>query len=326
MTSPLQSTSQADSAGVYTDFSGLAALKKSAHSNDPTALRQVAKQYEGVFARMMIKSMRDAVGKDPLFGSDQEDAYQGMYDDQLSIELTKGHGLGLADMLVKQLQRIGVGGASATEGDTDSAPAASNAPSSGAKPSSTTSSTTGTAVPAASPAAKADFISDLLPAALEAGQQLGVDPGTLIAQAALETNWGTRVPRDASGRSSNNLFGVKASEQWSGTSVSASTQEYENGAAVGTTGQFRAYDSRAQSFQDYVSLLRSNPRYAAALNTGGNVQAFASALQQGGYATDPNYASKITAIAAGVGQRVAAGAPPLKSASAPPITPNTGIL
>jgi len=90
--------------------------------------------------------------------------------------------------------------------------------------------------------------------------------------------------------------------------------------------QFRAYDSRAQSFQDYVALLRSNPRYAAALNTGSNVQAFASALQRGGYATDPDYANKITAIAAGLVPRNAMLERSLKSASALPINPNTGIL
>jgi flagellar protein FlgJ len=180
--------------------------------------------------------------------------------------------------------------------------------------------------PVASPEAKASFISDLWPSAQAAGQQLGVDPRNLIAQAALETNWGTRVPRDVQGRSTNNLFGVKAAGQWDGASVTAGTQEYQNGALVSTTGQFRAYDSREQSFQDYVTLLRSNPRYSAALNTGSNVHAFASALQRGGYATDPDYASKVAAIAASVDSRSALLEQSFKSASIAPITPSTGIL
>ena len=180
--------------------------------------------------------------------------------------------------------------------------------------------------PVASPEDQSAFISDVWPAAQAAGKQLGVDPHNLIAQAALETNWGTRVPRSASGRSSNNLFGVKASSQWTGESVAAGTQEFENGSAVSTTGEFRAYDSRAASFKDYVALLRGNPRYAAALNTGSNVHAFASALQQGGYATDPDYANKVTAIAFAVHSRSATLQQPLKSASALPINPNTGIL
>jgi peptidoglycan hydrolase FlgJ len=306
------------SADVYTDFSGLTALKKSARSNDPEALRQVAKQYESLFARMMIKSMRDAVGKDPMFGSDQEQSYQEMYDDQLSIELTKGKGLGLSDMLVKQMQKL-AGGAAQEPSSTHAAGLRmfkETGSASAAQPAATT--------PAS--ATKANFISDLWPAAQEAGQQLGVDPRNLIAQAALETNWGTQVPHAAGGQSSNNLFGMKTGSQWTGASVSAGTQEYQNGAAVSTTGQFRAYSSRAQSFQDYVALLRNSPRYAAALNTGTNVQAFATALQRGGYATDPDYASKVSSIAGSINPQLATLEPSLKSASARPINPMTGIL
>ncbi|HEY6927206.1 MAG TPA: flagellar assembly peptidoglycan hydrolase FlgJ, partial [Steroidobacteraceae bacterium] len=303
--------------------------------NDPDALRQVAKQYESLFARMMIKSMRDAVGKDPMFGSDQEQSYQEMYDDQLSIELTKGKGLGLADMLVKQMQKLAAAGKTAT---TSPAGAPSQAAAAPGRPSATglrmfkeTGSTEhGAPAPSiSSPASsqtQADFISDLWPAAQEAGQQLGVDPRNLIAQAALETNWGTRVPHDASGRSSNNLFGMKTGGRWNGASVAAGTQEYQNGIAVSTTGQFRAYDNRAQSFQDYVALLRNSPRYAAALNTGSNVHAFAAALQRGGYATDPDYASKVSSLAGSINPQLATREPPLKSASARPINPLTGIL
>ena len=337
MTLPINSNSP-NSADIYTDFAGLTALKKDARTNDPDAIRQVAKQYESMFARMMIKSMRDAVGKDPMFGSDEEQTYQEMYDDQLSIEMTKGHGLGLADMLVRQLQKLS-GGSARTDAsqETKGASGAAGAAAlqqAGAKaslrkyqgPDPRNGSSGSAVVPVASPQAQASFISENWSAAQDAGQQLGVDPRNLIAQAALETNWGTRVPHDAQGRSTNNLFGVKAGSQWNGASVEAGTQEYENGTAVSTTGQFRAYDSREQSFKDYVTLLRSSPRYTAALNTGSNVHAFASALQSGGYATDPDYASKVTAIAAAVGSRSAGVEQSFKSASALPINPNTGIL
>jgi flagellar protein FlgJ len=326
------------SADVYTDFAGLAALKKSVRSNDPAALRQVAKQYESLFTRMMIKSMRDAVGKDPMFGSDQEQSYQEMYDDQLSIELTKGKGLGLSDMLVRQMQRLtGADKTGAAGAKTAAAGTSAVTPQPDVKaglrlfkqnsPADQRASPSGQGASApVAPEAQSSFISELWPTAQEAGQQLGVDPRNLIAQAALETNWGTHVPRDSSGRSSNNLFGIKAAGQWAGSSVSAVTQEYQNGAAVSTTGQFRSYDSRAQSFQDYVSLLRNSPRYAAALNTGSNVHAFATALQRGGYATDPDYASKIRSIAGSISPQVATLEPSLKSASARPINPMTGIL
>ena len=324
-----------DAADIYTDFAGLASLKKSARADDPEALRAVAKQYESMFARMMIKSMRDAVGKDPLFGSDEESSYQDMYDDQLSIEMTKGKGLGLADMLVRQLQKLS--GGQKTDATQNAAQAAAAHAGTGVAPQNAAqalrkyqganqNSSSHAAVPVASPEEQSSFISDVWPAAREAGQQLGVDPRNLIAQAALETNWGTRVPRDAKGRSSNNLFGMKAGGQWTGNSVSAGTQEYQNGAAVSVTGDFRSYDSRNSSFKDYVALLRGNPRYAAALNTGSNVHAFASALQQGGYATDPDYANKVTTVAAAVHSRTAILQQPLKSASVLPLNPNTGIL
>jgi flagellar protein FlgJ len=292
---------------AYADFASLDSLKNAVNRNDPAAVRQVAQQFESLFARMMIKSMRDAVGKDPIFGSDQEQMYQGMFDDQLSLELTKGHGLGLGDMLVRQLQRLGAAGAG-----NPAAPAASAAAASSAGASSTTASHS---------ADQASFIRDVWPEAQRAAQQLGVDPRGLVAQAALETDWGRSVPQAASGSSSNNLFGIKAGSTWAGPGVSTATTEYEGGTRNTTTARFRAYGSRADSFQDYVSLLSSNPRYSAALNTGGNVQAFASALQRGGYATDPDYARKITAIAQALPSADPA-AQPLKSASALPIPAN----
>ena len=75
--------------------------------------------------------------------------------------------------------------------------------------------------------------------------------------------------------------------------------------------------SARESVEDYVRLIRDNPRYAGAMNTGSDVQAFANALQRGGYATDPDYAHKLSAVAAEVRQRIAANE--FKSASPEPI-------
>src|ERR1700704_2307225 len=114
-------------APAYTDIAGLSKLKRAAGNNDPAAIRMVARQFESMFTRMMLKSMRDATGRDPMFGSDQEQMYQGMADDQLSVQLSKGKGLGLADMLVRQLQKMGVKGAdpsgTSATADTGTAPA-----------------------------------------------------------------------------------------------------------------------------------------------------------------------------------------------------------
>jgi flagellar protein FlgJ len=286
-------TAPVNNASVYGDFAGLEKLKSGAARSDPTAVRQVAQQFESLFARMMIKSMRAAIGRDPIFGSDQAQTYQNMFDDQLSVELTKGKGLGLADMLVRQLRQAGATPAAAAGGTASARPTTTGAPGPLA-PSSAPR------VPASAPASageRASFISQLWPEAQQAAQQLGVHPVSLVAQAALETNWGRSVPRSASGASSNNLFGIKAGSSWSGASVSAPTQEFAAGAARQTSAAFRAYASPAAGFQDYVALLRGNPRFGAALGSGASVQSFAAALQQGGYATDPDYARKLTSVA-----------------------------
>jgi peptidoglycan hydrolase FlgJ len=307
-------TTPVNNASIYGDFAGLEKLKSGAARSDPAALRQVARQFESLFARMMIKSMRAAVGKDPIFGSDQAQTYQGMYDDQLSLELTRGKGLGLADMLVRQLQQSGATATAAAAGAAAEAGRASGmarAPAAGS----------------ASSADRAGFVSQVWPQAQQAAQQLGVHPVSLIAQAALETNWGRSVPRSASGASSNNLFGIKAGASWSGDPVIAGTQEFQGGAAHGTSAAFRAYASPGESFQDYVALLQTNPRFSGALGSGTNVASFAAALQQGGYATDPDYAHKVTAVAgqvlATLGQGTRAASPALKLAAAVPMTSAT---
>ncbi len=312
-TAPLADVNQLASAG------NLASLKQAAASNSPQALREAARQFESLFTSMVLKSMQQANFKDPLFGSDQADLYQEMYDDQLAGVMSKGKGLGLADMLVQQLRRQGAGTADSSDASKSVTGGTTSGAGSGATGTatssvtgttgsstgtgSTTASTSSTAAAGASEAScptsaqQAAFARTLWPDAQQAARQLGVNPVTLLAQAALETNWGRSVPQSAAGGTSNNLFGIKAGSAWSGPAVSNSTQEYSGGAATAVNAQFRSYDSTSECFQDYVNLLKSNPRYAAALGSGSDVQAFGSALQQGGYATDPAYASKLTAVA-----------------------------
>ncbi len=142
-----------------------------------------------------------------------------------------------------------------------------------------------------------NFVRALAPHAAVAAKQLGVSVRALLAQAALETGWGKHLPSHGDGSSSNNLFGIKAGGGWGGDKVSVPTLEYENGVAVRKRDQFRAYDSPSESFADYARLLTDSPRYAQALGQGENIAGFARALVHGGYATDPAYVAKITAIA-----------------------------
>jgi len=281
----------------FADFQGLASLKNDAKDKAPTALKEAARQFESLFTQMLLKSMRDAnksFGEDSLFGSDQGDMYQDMFDDQIAMQLSKGKGLGLADMLVRQLQ----GGVQSTE--KTSAPATS-------EPAADSHALT---------TSKEDFLRQLRPHAEQAARELGVDPNALLAQAALETGWGRSVP-------SNNLFGIKAGGDWSGATVSVPTLEFEEGIPVRRVERFRAYDSPADSFRDYAALIRDSSRYASARGAGDNVEAFATALQQGGYATDPHYARKIAAVASEVRARSdAIKADALKFAAAAPSTTN----
>ncbi len=141
------------------------------------------------------------------------------------------------------------------------------------------------------------FVQALAPHARAAAEKLGVSVRALLAQAALETGWGKHLPTRGDGSSSFNLFGIKAGHSWDGDKVSVPTLEYEDGVAVRRRDNFRAYDDPSQSFADYARMIRNNPRYAQALGQGENIAGFAHALSRGGYATDPAYAAKLTAIA-----------------------------
>jgi len=141
------------------------------------------------------------------------------------------------------------------------------------------------------------FVNTMLPMAKEAAERIGVDPRYLVAQAALETGWGKSVMRAQDGSSSHNLFGIKAGTSWKGDSARAITSEFRNGAMVKETAEFRSYDSYKDSFHDLVTLLQTNNRYQDVVKSADNPEQFVRELQKAGYATDPDYASKISQIA-----------------------------
>jgi flagellar protein FlgJ len=264
----------------YADFNGLESLKKSAKAEDPQAIRQAARQFESLLTNMLLKSMRDARLSDSMGDSEQTQFYQDMFDQQLSVQLSQGKGLGLADMLMQQLTRSGV--------KADASPVQSTS-----QPK---------AVPTAANAAvgavqQHDFIQRLAPYAEQAARTLGVSSDALIAQAALETGWGQHMPGGVGDGTSSNLFGVKAGGHWQGDAVSAQTVEFTNTDAQTLQQPFRSYRTIEQSIADYVGLLQGSARYQHALGTGDDVAAFAQGLKRGGYATDPAYVEKLTATA-----------------------------
>ena len=310
------------SVNTWTDLSGFNALRQSAQADSKAALPIVAKQFESIFTQMMLKSMRDANFGDPLFDSQAGDAWQGLFDQQLSVNLSsQGHGLGIAELLVRQLggkeappvvpAAVAPAEQAATTAPTDDWQKRLVSVASAAR-------SAGQAISKWVPDSAQEFVRELAPHAMQAARKLGVSVRAVLAQAALETHWGTRMPTSGNGGSSNNLFGMKAGGSWDGKRVTVPTLEFEEGVSVRRKAQFRAYDSPADSFADYARLVGDNPRYAEALGKGDDVLGFARGLVSGGYATDPAYASKIAAIANSPVMRQALAA--LKNVVATPTT------
>lgn len=272
--------SDISAATAATDFNQLAALRTAAKRNDPQALHKAAQQFEALFTEMLLKSSDQTRFGDDLTGQ-QGEFYKDLYNQQMALHLSSGKGLGLADMLVRQLNGLHP---------------ASTPPTHALPP----SSATGTSSDAAKwqPKSAQDFIDAIRPHAEKAAAELGVPARALIAQAALETGWGQHMAKQKDGSSGLNLFGVKAQGSWTGASRNQQTSEYENGQLTSTRADFRSYGSIGAAFDDYVKVLKSNPRYAEALRSG-DVHGFAQALQKAGYATDPHYAQKLVKVAYG---------------------------
>ncbi|WP_299205301.1 flagellar assembly peptidoglycan hydrolase FlgJ [uncultured Amphritea sp.] len=140
------------------------------------------------------------------------------------------------------------------------------------------------------------FVATLLPLAESVAAELGVDPKVLLAQSALETGWGRYLIQRPEGGSSYNLFNIKADSRWSGDKAQVGTVEFRDGVAQKERAAFRVYDSYEQSFRDYAEFLTNSSRYQQALEQAGDPYQYLSSLQQAGYATDPEYAAKISRI------------------------------
>ena len=289
---------------IGSDNADVSALRRAGKADSPEALRKAAQQFEGLFMNMVMKSMRDATPQDSPFDSQQSRMYTSMLDQKVSDNFSK-RGVGLADALMRQLSNNAKGPtllpdqAAAAAGTAASATAApvkqtglSATPPDGATPLEISSARQYPARPAHVQA----FQEKLAAHANEAAQSTGIPAKFMLGQAALETGWGKREIRAADGTQSHNLFGIKATGNWTGKTVEVATTEYVNGVAQKKMEKFRAYDSYADSFRDYASLLKNNPRYQNVVASGQDATRFAQGLQRAGYATDPNYAAKLGRI------------------------------
>jgi flagellar protein FlgJ len=269
----------------------------------------VAGQFESLFINMMLKSMRQASFGDALFDSNQSKFYQDMADQQMASDMSANGGLGLQDVILRQLGgHVGQTGVPEA-GRTFSLENVKVRPALGirvnrevidkiesVRPEKTEVSLVESkqSLPRVFESPES-FVSTLWPHAEKAAEKLGVSPQVLLSQAALETGWGKHIQTDNT-RSSFNLFNIKADSSFHGDTVSKTVLEYRDGRRVYEDSHFRAYDSYADSFEDYVEFLQTQPRYQEALQVTDNPDAFIEALHDAGYATDPHYSDKVRRI------------------------------
>ena len=278
------------------DSRSLNDLKREAAADPKGKAMQVAKQVEGMFVQMMLKSMRAALPQDGLLSNDQTRLFTSMYDQQIAQDIGK-RGLGMADIIVKQMQP-------AQEPDEtagtvpmklDNSFIYSNLPSNQLEQMVRKAVPRLPVSPSSLPSDSSDFIAQLAQPAQVASQQSGIPHHLILAQAALESGWGQRQILTRDGKPSYNVFGIKASGDWKGQTTDIMTTEYEGGAAKKVRASFRVYGSYMEALSDYVKLLSNNPRYAAVANAPSAEQG-ARALQAAGYATDPKYAQKLVGM------------------------------
>jgi len=318
------------------DSRDLGALRESARQQSPESIKAAAKQFEALFLNMVMKSMREATPQEGMFDNQQTKMYTSMLDQQLSQTLAnRGVGLAdvLVRQLSanRGVQPSAPGEAGAEGGDSagtggmspvrqmtparqaqiaafqeqlrlqDQGGGASEGMSAApwpdrfaALPASAQSAAAGKST--ARHAHVREFEDRLAQHAETASRATGIPAKFMLGQAALETGWGKRQIRGADGSNSHNLFGIKAGSGWKGKVVEVATTEYVNGAPQIKREKFRAYDSYADSFRDYARLLTNNPRYENVIANAQDASSFARGLQRAGYATDPQYADKLTRI------------------------------
>jgi peptidoglycan hydrolase FlgJ len=284
---PLSSVASARDATTYTDLNGLAALKNAPTS--PATIKAVSQQVEALFLQMMLKSMRDATDAEGgETTSNETSMYQDMFDKQVALTLSKRQDLGIARLFERQLGGKTTPAPVAPGSSIPLRPGQARADADGHGPTAQSTAITGEHA--------AQFVKSVLPTIQRAAEALGVNPIGMLAQAALETGWGQRMPRTADGGPSLNLFGVKAGDGWEGARAVAETMEVNGGVATQRRTAFRAYGSIEESVSDFANLLTNSPRYREAIAAGGSAQAYVASIAKSDYATDPEYGNKLNQL------------------------------
>jgi flagellar protein FlgJ len=280
-------TSSTLSNALAADAGSLGKLKLQAGQDSPAAIKETAKQFESLFMRELIKTMRQATMKSGMLDNAGSDLGTDLLDQQFAVQMSGQPG-GLSDLIAAQLSR---------QTGTATADGALNAgkltapPMSALQKSSSLAAYNANAVqPTAS---QSKFVERHTEAAIRIEKETGIPASYMVGQAGHETGWGKHEIRLRNGQSANNLFGIKAGPGWKGKTTEVTTTEYVNGVAEKTVAKFRAYASTDDSFRDYARMITESPRYAKVSQQTGSALAFANSLQKAGYATDPNYAAKL---------------------------------
>ena len=287
---PSSSTTTSTSNALAVDIRSLNALKfEAGTASSAQVTREAAKQFESLFMRELIKSMREATMKSGLMDSGQADLGQDLLDQQLSVSMSGMQG-GLSEAIARQLSRQ-MGGAQDAE---FAVPSTLSLQRFAPRPAAPDNALPDTTAPV--PKGRDGFVQHLSGTAERVSKESGIPATFMLGQAGHETGWGKSEIRNKDGSTSYNLFGIKATKGWTGKVAEITTTEFINGKAQKVTAKFRAYDSYEDSFRDYARLITESPRYEKAQATAktGSAVAYAAELQKAGYATDPEYAKKLS--------------------------------
>lgn len=295
-------------AGAAFDLRNLEALKLTAKRSPQQGLKAAAQQMEGLFVQMMLKSMREASFKGGLFDNQQSQMFTSLYDQQISQDIAAQGKLGFADQIARQMGADKPSPNASAQGSL--IPPLIDAT---LHPYLAAQAAEGYASPVHQRTTAEDrtendsFISRLLSPAREVSRRSGIPHQLIIAQAALESGWGNREIPTTHGKPSHNLFGIKATRDWKGETTEITTSEYINGALQKVKASFKVYKNYAEALADYANFLTANPRYQKVISSP-SVEKAVDALQEGGYATDPNYAKKLMNVIHYVQSNLARGA------------------
>ncbi|WP_423601138.1 flagellar assembly peptidoglycan hydrolase FlgJ [Roseateles sp. MS654] len=281
LSTPLSTALGLGAQGLSSDTRSVEQLKSTASRDPKAAVKETARQFEALFMQEVMKSMRQATMSSGMMENSATQMGSEMLDQQYASKMTGLPG-GLSQAIERHLQRqLGV-----KDGELPSAKDAKSIARAAPLPQ--------LAVKNVQPHVQ-DFILKHDGAAKAAQAATGIPASFMIAQAAHESGWGKREILHRDGSSSFNVFGIKAGASWTGKVAEVQTTEYVDGKPMKVTAKFRAYGSYEEAFKDYARLIGTNDRYrdvVAKANTG-SAEGFAKGLQKAGYATDPEYATKL---------------------------------